>query len=360
MKNERRKESDIIKAIKTVAPGTSLREGLESILKAKTGGLIVVGDTPQVMHLVDGGFEINKEYTPSYIYELAKMDGAIILSRDAKKILIANAQLIPDSMISTSETGTRHRTADRVAKQTGELVVAISQRRNVITLYKDQTKYILNDTGRILTRANQALQTLEKYKTALDDAMVNLSVLEFEDMVTLYDVIVAVQRTELVMRIVQEINKYIYALGNEGRLVSMQLEELVNHVEEDGVLIGQDYCIGSQDKSVEAILKEIRSFSQEELWDFTVLSRALGYGGSTSVLDMHVSPKGYRMLSKVPRVPFIVISNVVSRFKNFQSILSASTEELEGVEGIGEVRAKTIKESLRKIQNQLLLGNRRI
>ncbi len=360
MKEEREGRNEIIKAIKSVAPGTLLREGLESILRAKTGGLIVVGDTPEVLSLVDGGFAIDKDYTPAHLYELAKMDGAIILSHDAKKILFANAQLIPDSTIYTMETGTRHRTADRVAKQTGILVVSISQRRNVITLYKGLNKYILNDTGRILARANQALQTLEKYRTALDHAMTNLSVLEFEDMVTLYDVVMAVQRTEMVMRIVKEIDKYIYELGNEGRLVSMQLEELIHKVEEDGVLIVQDYVTLSEEKTVDDIARQLRTYTQEELLDLPLLCRVLGYYGGKSELDMHVFPKGYRMLSKVPRVPFSVISNLVSAFDTFQNILRASIDDLDDVEGIGEVRAKSIQESLRKMQDQLLLDRRRI
>ncbi len=360
MKDDKIRRNDIIEAIKSVAPGTLLREGLESILRAKTGGLLVVGDTPNVLNLVDGGFTINKDYTPAQLYELAKMDGAIILSHDAKKILYANAQLIPDSTIYTMETGTRHRTADRVAKQTGILVVSISQRRNLITLYKGDSKYILNDTGRILARANQALQTLEKYRTTLDHAMTNLSVLEFEDMVTLYDVVMAVQRTEMVMRIVKEIDKYIYELGNEGRLVSMQLEELIHKVEEDGILIVQDYAMQLEEKSTDDIANQLRTYSQEELLDLALLCRVLGYYGGKSELDTHVFPKGYRMLSKVPRIPFSVVSNLVTNFETFQNILRASIENLDDVEGIGEVRAKNIQESLRKIQDQLLIDNRRI
>ncbi|MBZ4645662.1 MAG: diadenylate cyclase [Petroclostridium sp.] len=360
MREERVKGNELIDVLKVVAPGTPLREGLESILRAKTGALIVVGDSAQVMNLVDGGFAINKDYAPTYLYELAKMDGAIILSRDAKKILFANTQLIPDPSISTMETGTRHRTADRVARQTGELVISISQRRNIITLYKGQNRYILNDTGRILTRANQALQALEKYKVVLDSAMTNLSVLEFEDMVTLYDVIIAIQRAEMVMRIAFEIDKYICELGNEGRLVSMQLEELVNHTEEDEVLVIQDYFVPLEGKTADDVLKQVRLSSQEDLLDLTFLCRSLGYYGGMSILDASVFPRGYRMLSKVPRVPMSVVSNLVSRFENFQGILRASIGELDDVEGIGEIRARTIKESLRRIQDQLLMDNRRI
>src|SRR3712207_2709578 len=228
--------------LRILAPGTPLREGLENILRAKTGGLIVLGDNEQILNLVDGGFVIDSEYSPSYVYELAKMDGSIIISSDARKILRANAQLMPDSSIPTFETGTRHRTADRMAKQTGTIVIAISQRRNIITVYKGNIKYVLRDSSVILGKANQAIQTLEKYVAVLDKVVNNLNVLEFRDMVTLFDVTTAIQRTEMVMRIVLEIERYICELGNEGRLIYMQLNELTKSVEEDEILMIRDYC----------------------------------------------------------------------------------------------------------------------
>ncbi|WHH61323.1 DNA integrity scanning diadenylate cyclase DisA [Petroclostridium sp. X23] len=360
MRDERMKGNALMEALKVVAPGTSFREGLESILRAKTGALIVIGDSSQVMDIIDGGFTINKEFTPAHLYELAKMDGAIILTRDIKKILFANAQLVPDPSIDTFETGIRHRTADRVAKQTGELVISISQRRNIITIYKGHNRYVLKDAGSILVRANQALQTLEKYKSVLDNAMTNLGVLEFEDMVTLYDVVVVLQRTEMVMRVVYEIDKYICELGSEGRLVSMQLEELVNHTEQDGALVIRDYYVPMEGKTAEDIVRQIHCCTQEELLDFSFLCRALGYYGGMSILDAAVGCRGYRMLSKVPRVPASVIANLVNKFIDFQGILNASIEELDEVEGIGNVRARTIKESLEKIQQQLLTDNRNI
>ena len=170
-------DKEVIDVLKIIAPGTSFREGLENVVKARTGGLIVVGDSKEVLSVVDGGFEVNQDYSPALLYELAKMDGAIVVSKDLKRILYANAQLTPERNIPTTETGTRHRTAERVAKQTGELVISISQRRNVITLFKGSQRYVLPDTGVVLTRANQSLQTLEKYKSSLDGVMNNLNAL---------------------------------------------------------------------------------------------------------------------------------------------------------------------------------------
>lgn len=357
---EKFKGNELMDSLRVMAPGSPLREGLENILKAKTGALIVIGDSPEVLKLVDGGFHINKDYSPSNIYELAKMDGAIILSRDIKKILVANALLIPDPTIPTSETGTRHRTAERIAKQTGEIVISISERRNIITLYKGNHKYALKDTSRILARANQALQTLEKYKAVLDNAMTNLSLLEFEDMVTLSDVATAIQRSEMVLRIAVEIEKYICELGSEGILVSMQLNELLSNTEEEGLLVVEDYILPTDTRKTEEILKQIRLASQEDLLDLNFICKILGFTNYTNPLDLSVYPRGYRILNKIPRVPMLVIENLVEKFENFQGILAASTDELDDVEGIGEIRAKIIKEGLRRAQDQLIMDSKHI
>ena len=358
MGDERSRESEMLDIIKGMAPGTLLREGLENILKARTGALIVVGDNEEIMKLVDGGFLINKEYSPASIYELAKMDGAIVLSKDVKKIVYANAQLIPDPKVPTVETGTRHRTAERVARQTGELVVCISQRRGVITLFKGHYRYFLRDTSIILSRANQALQTLEKYKSVLDLAMNNLSINEFHDIVTLEHVTTVVQRAEMVMRIVDEVKRYIAELGNEGRLVSMQMEELVGNTDKDGTLIIEDYMFPVDDRDTEQVLKSIKNMSNEELMDINQVCKALGYHGGLTSLDLNLTPRGFRIMSKLPKLPMTIIKNLVEKFVNFQGVLNASIEELDDVDGIGEVRAKSIKEGLRRTFDMLHVGIR--
>lgn len=343
----------IYDSLRMVAPGTQLRNGLENIVRAKTGALIVVGDGDEVLNIVDGGFHINSEYTPSHLYELAKMDGAIILSKDCKRILFANAQLIPDQNIASKETGTRHRTAERVAKQCEVLVIAISQRRNVITLYIGKDKYILKESSEILNKANQAIQTLEKYKNVLNQAMNNLTALEFENLVTVYDVARVLQRLEMVSRVSSEIERYIIELGNEGRLVSMQLNELMSGVDEDGDNIVKDYSTREED--VSDIRKEISNFSSDELLDLQNISNALGYEKGIASLDTNVCPKGYRILSKIPRLPYVVLENVKKMFGSFQGILKASVSDLDLVDGIGKVRARTIKEGIRRCQEQAMI-----
>ncbi|MGE5328409.1 MAG: DNA integrity scanning diadenylate cyclase DisA [Deltaproteobacteria bacterium] len=354
------RDNEMMEIIKMIAPGTLLREGLEYILKAKTGALILVADIDDVSSVIDGGFLINKDYNPASIYELAKMDGAIVLSKDAKKIIYANAQLMPDCKIQTVETGTRHRTAERVAKQTGELVICISQRRGLITLFKGNFRYLMKETSVILAGANQALQTLEKYKKVLDSALTNLSINEFYDLVTLEHVALVIQRIEMVLRIVKEIRRYIFELGNEGRLVSMQLEELVGSTEKEGYLIIEDYMFPTENKRPEDVLKQLSMLSNEELIDLNLICKTLGYHGGMASLDLNLTPRGFRIMSKLPKLPMSIIKNLVDKFVNLQGVLKASIEELDDVDGIGEVRAKSIKEGLRRTFDVLNMGTKSI
>jgi diadenylate cyclase len=346
---------DFWRVLRTVAPGTPLREGLESILRARTGALIVVSDRPQVMKLVDGGFRIDSEFQPASLYELAKMDGALILTPDCRRILYANTTLVPDPSVPSFETGIRHRTAERVARQSGELVIAISQRRNIVSLYKGSTRYVLRDISVILTKANQALQTLEKYKSVLDQALANLSALELEDLVTVLDVVVVVQRTEMVLRIVAEIERYISELGTEGRLVSMQLEELVTNVAEEASLILRDYLVLNESRSLESVREAMAGWPNEDLLDHATIARMLGLGTTSSGMENPATPRGYRILRKIPRLPITVIDNLVTSFGNLQKVLRGSIDELDEVEGIGEVRARAIKEGLRRLREQSML-----
>lgn len=352
--DERKRTIFINEVLKLVAPGTPLREGIDNVLRAKTGGLIVLGYNNEMMNIVDGGFFINCDYTPAYLYELAKMDGAIILDEEAKRILYANTQLNPNNLIESNETGIRHRTAERVAKQTGNLVISISQRRNVITLYKGEHRYSLKDIGVIFTKANQAIQTLEKYKTVLDQGITNLGALEFEQLVTLHDVAEVIHRVQMVLRIKSEILNYVNELGSEGRLITMQLNELVANVEKEAILLIKDYLV-STDQDPFDILRDLTHYSNEELLDEYIIVKVLGFSKQANLLDQSVSPRGYRILHKIPRLPPIIIENLVEKYKHLQYIVTATMEELDEVEGIGEARAKMIKEGLNRIQEQLFI-----
>lgn len=346
-------DARFIKTIKNLAPGTALREGLENVLRAKMGALVLVGDGARIMEVVDGGFAIDCEYSPAGFYELAKMDGALVLSPDARRILCGNAQLVPDASVPTSETGTRHRTAERVARQTGALVIAISQRRNVITVYLGDRRYTLKDIPVILSRANQALQTLEKYRSVLTRGLTTLSALEFEDLCTLSDVAAVIIRAEHVCRIAAEIQRNIIELGSEGRLISMQLEELNTH-EDDVFLLIRDYCVSSDLKTHEGVREQLAALPEEGLDPYNVC-RILGYGVTPNAIDVPVVPRGFRLLNRIPRLPMPVVENLVTHFKTLKRVHAATINELDEVDGIGEVRAKTIKDGLKRLREQALL-----
>ena len=347
----------ITEILKLIAPGTPIRDGLENILKAKTGALIVISDTKEVLDLVDGGFRLDIDYTSSRLYELAKMDGAIVLSADFKKILYANTQLIPDSSIITTETGTRHRTAERTAKQTGALVISISQRRSIITIFKGNERYVLEDTSKVISKANQALQTVEKYKKVFDSKLSLLNEYEFNDIVTLENVIISIQRAEMVRKMVEEVERAIFELGDEGRLLEIQLKELVGDLENEELLIVKDYMSPSKKKLPDKILEEIEKLNHEDLMKSDKIAKMLGYQDFENYDEVGVYTRGYRVLNKIPRMPSNIVDNLVKSFKSFQHILAADIPQLDEVEGIGEVRARTIKQSLKIMQEQFVFDN---
>src|SRR5918995_1563728 len=310
---EARQEPRLVKALEMVAPGTAVREGIDNIVHARTGGLLVIGDPDELSFLFSGGIKLDVDYSPALLYQLAKMDGAIALNGNATRIAWCNVQLMPDPTILSSETGTRHRTAERVSKQTDALVIAVSQRRDVVSLYVDGAKYILEEIPAVLAKANQALQTLDKYRSRLDQVSTRLTALEFEGGVTLHDVLTVLQRAELVTRMAVEIERYIVELGSEGRLIEMQLEETMVGVAGDKAAL-------------------------------------LGHDRKVNTLDFPVSPRGFRILGRIPRLPKLVVQNIVREFRGLDEILAATDPELESVDGVGEIRAKDIREGLRRLQ----------
>src|SRR6478752_4300593 len=345
-----RQEPRLVKALEMVAPGSAVREGIDNILHARTGGLIVIGDPDELSFLFSGGIKLDVDYTPALLYQVAKMDGAIVLNANATKITMANVQLMPDPTILSVETGTRHRTAERVSKQTDALVIAVSQRREVVSLYLDGAKYILEEIPVVLAKANQALATLDKYRTRLDQVSTRLTALEFEGGATLHDVLTVLQRSELVTRMAVEIERYIVELGTEGRLIEMQLEEVMVGVASDKAAIVNDYLAEHTDDAFAAALDQIGRLPHQDLLDFGRLAEVLGYDRKLNTLDYPVSPRGYRILGRIPRLPKLVVAQIVEEFGGLDEMLAATDNELETVEGVGEIRAKDIREGLRRLQ----------
>src|SRR5665213_110569 len=347
---ESRQEPKLVRALEMVAPGTALREGIENILHARTGGLLVIGEPDELAFLYSGGIKVDIDYTPALLYQLAKMDGAITLNANATKISMANVQLMPDPTILSVETGTRHRTAERVAKQTDALVIAISQRREVISLYVDGGKYILEDIPIVLAKANQALATLDKYRARLDQVSTRLTALEFEGGGTLHDVLTVLQRAELVTRMAVEIERYIVELGTEGRLIEMQLDETMVGVAADKAALVHDYLVEDTDESFATVFDQLVRLPHQDLLDFGRLAELLGYDRKLNTLDYPVSPRGSRILGRIPRLPRLVVQRIVTEFGGLEELLAASDGELETVDGVGEIRAKDIREGLRRQQ----------
>jgi len=340
-----------------VAPGTELREGLERILRGRTGALLVLGQDKTVDAISTGGFEIDVEFTATGLRELSKMDGAIILDRDMSRMLRAAVHLMPDPSIHTEETGTRHRTADRVARQCGFPVISVSQSMHIIALYVDDQRYVLEDSGAILSRANQALATLERYKLRLDEVSGTLSALEIEDLVTVRDVAAVAQRLEMVRRIATEIDGYVVELGTDGRLLTLQLNELVAGVAGERELVVRDYlppATGRRAKTADDVLLELDAVSPTDLLDIGQVARALQLGGAEQ-LDAAVTPRGYRLLAKVPRLPGAVIDRLIEHFGHLQKLLAASIDDLQTVDGVGENRARTVREGLSRLAESSIL-----
>jgi diadenylate cyclase len=347
---EARQDPRLLRALDIVAPGTALREGIDNIVHSRTGGLIVIGDPEEVSFLFSGGINLDIDYTPALLYQVAKMDGAIVLNEQATKIVCANVQLMPDPTILSSETGTRHRTAERVSKQTDALVVAISERRDVVSLYLGGMKYILQDIPAVLAKANQGLATLDKYRARLDSVSTRLTRLEFEGAAVLYEVLSVLQRAELVTRMAVEVERYIVELGTEGRLIEMQLEETMVGVAADKSALIRDYSVEDTEENLATTLAAIARMPHQDLLDFGRLAELLGYDRKVSTLDFPVSPRGYRVLGRIPRLPKLVVQRIIQEFGGLEEVLAGSDDNLEAVEGVGTGRAKDIREGLRRLQ----------
>ncbi len=352
-----RSEDDVLRGtLAAVAPGTELRDGLERILRGRTGALIVLGFDRTVEQLCTGGFALDVDFSSTRLRELAKMDGAIVCDRDASKILRAAVQLVPDSAIETSESGTRHRTAERVAKQTAFPVISVSASMNIVALYVGGKRHVLEGSDAILGRANQALATLERYKARLDEVTGTLSALEIEDLVTVRDVSAVVQRLEMVRRISDEISGYVVELGTDGRLLALQLDELIGGIGPDRELVIRDYLASAKrERTLEDVTGDLAQLDPSELVDLHHVAKVLRLVAGSESLDGAVTPRGYRLLSKVPRLPGAIVDRLVEHFDGLQKLLAANIEDLMTVDGVGDQRARAVREGLSRLAESSIL-----
>jgi diadenylate cyclase len=349
-----RLDGKILSAVGRIAPGTELRAAIDDIIRSREGALIVIGEPSELAFLFSGGIKLDVPFTPQLLYELAKMDGAIIVNAGCTKLAYANVQLMPDPTIPSNETGTRHRTAERVAKQTQALVISISQQRETVTVFVGHSRYQLEPIADVLGKTNQALSTLETYRARLEQVLTRLTALEFQNAVMLDDVLVTLQRAELTTRMAEEIERACVELGEEARLIRMQLEELVADVPAEKAALVYDYhAEGGPDRTREG-LEALAGLPYNQLLEFELLA-VLGYPATINPLDYSVSPRGYRVLSHIPRLPDGVVKRVVASLEGLDGIVRASQRELEAVDGVGTVRAREIREGLRRLQEHNLV-----
>jgi diadenylate cyclase len=392
-------------ALALVAPGRPLRAGLDRILQAKRGALVVVGDDAAVLSICTGGFLLDAEFSPQRLSELAKMDGAIILTPDASRIARANVHLVPKASIPTTETGTRHRTAERVARSIEVPVITVSESMASVAVYRGPRKHTLQRTGRLVDRASQAVSAAQRFKGRFDVALAMLSTLEVEDTVAVRDVVAVLRPGEMVLRFAEEIEGYLVELGEDGRLIRLQIEELEAGVGDDLRLVVLDYVTlppgagagapgaasprassgtgplkapshgvpvangpgldgrgaaglrtdgmdGSRDerqRRADEAVAALRALHTDELADPGSIASTLGLGASPAVLDLGVEARGYRLLHRLPRLSNAIVDRIVDRFGTLPLIMQASLAELEQVGGVGIAKARSVQDGLARI-----------
>ena len=349
MSPRRELSPDLAKALALVAPGTDLREAIDNIIRAHNGAIIVVAN-PQKLeryNLISGGMRIDVGFTPMRLYELAKMDGAIVLSPDMTSIHYANVQLNPDPTFPSEETGMRHLAGHRTAQQIGNLVVVVSERRRIVSLYRGkQGPHVLEEIGVVLSKANSALATLEKFTRRLREEARVLTLHEYDGTVTLREVVGAVGTFEYSVRIALEISNHVRELGREGRLIEMQLEQAYHNVPEQYDALLRDYAAEGLDH--EEIRERLGELSNEELSENDEISHVLGYGPVGETEEVFVKPRGYRQLVRVPRLPGRVAEKLIEEFGSLKDLLEATEQDLDDVEGVGQARARAIRRGLKR------------
>jgi diadenylate cyclase len=348
------RDERLLAVLAKVAPGTALREAIDRIIRTGKGAIVILGYSDELEPLLSGGFRINTKLTAQRLSEVAKMDGAIVVNDEIDRILWANVHLVPDPTIPTAETGTRHRTAERTARQSGKPVISVSESMRIVSLYVNSEKHVLEEISSVLFRANQALATLERYRNRLDEVSSSLSALEIENVVTLRDALSVLQRAEMVRRIADEIEAYVAELGTDGRLLQLQLDELMFGVDEERFLVVRDY-LPDRRRKVSTILDALDRVPPQDLLDLGNLADVLGYGDAEDGVDEPVAPRGYRLLSRIPRLPDAVIEKLVAKFVTLQRLMDATLADLDEVEGIGEARARSIREGLTRLAESSIL-----
>lgn len=328
-----------------IAPGTPLRDGLDRIRLGHTGALVVLGTNATVRKVSTGGFQVDCEFSPTALRELAKMDGGIVLSSDLDRILAAGVHFTPSARLPTQETGTRHRTADRVAMQTNIPAVTVSATMGTITLFMAGLRYPIESSERILGRAEQALATLHRYRARLDEELSRLSVAELANLVTVADLARTVQAWEMTRRLSEELQGYLEALGTDGWLLELQYYELSLGIDHISQLIEADYPLGSEQS---LSLGKLGYLPTGDLFDLGRVADALGLG---SDLTVSLPSRGLRLITQVGQLSTDTTVRLMEHFGDLQGIVTAGLPELAAITGVGEKRARGIKDELTRLSD---------
>lgn len=344
---------EFLNVLAKIAPGTLLRDAINSIVQMRNGGLIILADLEKAREVVQAGFFLDTDFTPQRVVELSKMDRAIVISESLKKILYANAYLVPDPRIESEETGTRHLTAERVANQFNVAAIAISAERfGRVTVYYGPVKYVLQDIAALSARVNQALRILEQYRVSYNELSVELTALEMEGRVLPYHVANLLQNVVQMIDTEEQIRRWFIELGEERQLMQLLLEWLMVDVREQAELLVRDFQ--ENRKSPKTILEEIRRLPPEELLSTEKIMEILGYEGGEEILDRFLPSQGHRVLSQIPRLPMSVIEDLISEFGSLRAILKATEKDLMKVKGIAEVRARAVRLGLRRLKSSFI------
>ena len=322
-------------------PGQPLRNGVDLIADKKTGALIVIGTSAKLEKISSGGVSLNNcSYTPEMVSELAKMDGAIIVDRSVNNILKANVHLNPSDDIATSQTGTRHRTAERVSVETDLSVVAVSEESSAIKVFNGNNVNELEESSIIFGRVNESLQSVDRTRRRFDDAVLELGELEIENTLTNQQVLEVIQRGDLLGRLSQQVRKEASDLGEDSGLVMIQIDSLESGVRNTLDLVLKDHLPGKRFRNINKAVDEIANLTYEELNTIEHLGSVLFM---QSLDEVSVS-KGYRVLARLPGLPDNLHDSLIQKFKNLPNLLNASTDKLFEVEGIGRNRAQQLRE----------------
>lgn len=339
-------KSIVRRYLKLLAPGTQLRAGLDRILHGRTGALIVLGNNQQVQQVSSGGFRIGVECTEQSLRELAKLDGAIVLSNDLSQIVAAGVHLVPAGDLPTAETGTRHRSADRTSQAAGLPVVTVSASMGTISVFYEGHRHLVETVPQVISRANQTLAALARVTTRVTELLEQFTPLEIAEQVTLRDLTHVIHRLELARRLSSEMQFHIDILGVEGRMVALQHAELVANFAGIGDLLVQDYE-GNVDEPAEFDLGKLHNFSHDELFSGQLVAQRLGFGPNPN-LEQRLDTRGIRALTTIGRLPSPLVAKLISDF-TLQELFGASVGVLMEIDGIGPTRARQIRDALIRV-----------